>query len=154
MARNAAAPDWAAALAEFDAALDEDAFVAGGDAADRVQAQLGRAEALDKLGQPAAALEAYRRALVDAPGHYWANVHSGRLTWAVEGDAARAAAYLQEAIALDPQNKWAYLFLSDVYAESGQPELAIPLLNRVLATAPRDEAAQKRLDRLTGGDGP
>ena len=152
LARNAAAPDWAAALAEFEAALRQDEFVAG-EVDDRVQAELGRAEALDKLGQAAAALDAYRQTLTVAPGHYWANVHSGRLTWAVEHDAARAAAYLQEAITLDPESKWAYLFLSDIYAESGQPELAIPLLNRVLAAEPADEAAQKRLDRLTGGDG-
>lgn len=148
LAQNRTPPDWATSLAQFEAALQEDQFT---DAADQQRAQVGRAEALDELGQTAAALAAYRDAATRWPNHYWANVHSGRLTWYVEHDMARAVAYLERAIALDSENKWAYLFLGGIYAETNQPEAAIPLLSRVLELDPANETARKQLDQLTGG---
>ena len=150
LAKNAAPPDWAAALAHFEDALQRDDFIV---ADDRLQAHLGRAEALDKLGQTAAALDAYRQVAAGWPNHYWANVHSGRLTWYVETDAPRAAAFLNHAIGLRPDDKWAYLFLGGIYAEAGQADLAGPLLRRVLEIDPADATARKQLDQLTDGDG-
>ena len=50
----------------------------------------------DKLGQTAAALDAYRQAAAAWPNHYWANVHSGRLSWYVAGDATQATAFLKD----------------------------------------------------------
>jgi len=146
--RNSTPPNWAASLAQFEAALQQDQFTEAGD---RQRAQLGRAEALDQLGQTTAALAAYREAAAEWPNHYWANVHSGRLTWYVEHDVARAVAYLEQAIALDGENKWAYLFLGGIYVETNQPEAAIPLLNRVLELDPANETARRQLDQLTGG---
>ncbi len=149
-ARKATPPDWATVLTHYDDALRQDAFV---DDADRLLASLGRAESLDKLGQSAAALDAYRQVAATRPDHYWANVHSGRLTWYVEGDAARAATFLNHAIGLRPDDKWAYLFLGGVYVETGQAELAAPLLQRVLELDPTDATARQQLDQLANGDG-
>ena len=151
LAKNAAPPDWAAALSHFEDALRRDAFIV---ADDRLQAHLGRAEALDKLGQTAAALDAYRQAAAAWPNHYWANVHSGRLSWYVAGDATQATAFLNHAITLQPDDKWAYLFLGGIYAEAGQADRAIPLLQRVLELDPDDATARQQLDQLMGGDGP
>lgn len=148
LAKNSTPPEWTTALTHFEAALQQDQFT---DADDRQRAQLGRAEALDKLGQTATALAVYREAAANWPGHYWANVHSGRLTWYVERDSARAATYLERAIALDADNKWAYLFLAEIYAESDQPERAIALFGRVLELDPANESARKQLGQLTGG---
>ncbi len=150
LSRNAIPSDWPAALAYYDDALRRDAFV---DTKDRLQAQLGRAEALDKLGQTVAALDAYRQVAAEWPNHYWANVHSGRLTWYVEKDTAHAVAFLSHAISLRPDDKWAYLFLGGVYVETGQADLGVPLLRRVLEIDPADTTARQQLDQLTGGDG-
>lgn len=148
LAKNAAPPDWAGALALYEDAIDQDDFPL---ADDRLNALLGRAETLDKLDRLPEALDAYRLVVAGWPNHYWANVHSGRLTWDVEGDAARAAGYLRRAIAIDGRSKWAYLFLAEVYTRSGAPAEAMPLLRQVLTLDPTDEAARQQLQRLTDG---
>jgi len=148
LAKNDTPPDWAGALAFYEEAIRQDDFLVTGD---QLNARFGRAEALDKLDRPGEALDAYRSVVAGWPNHYWANVHSGRLTWSVEGDATRAAGYLRHAIAIDARSKWAYLFLADVYTRSGTPAAAVPLLRQVLTIDPTDEGARRQLDRLTDG---
>lgn len=143
--------DWPAILATYDEALAMGEFV---DSEDLALAHLGRAEALERVGQPRLALETYRLVLEDRPGHYWANVHSGRLTWSVEQDASRAAAYLQRAIEADSRPKWAYLNLALLYLEAGQPEQAVDYFQAVVERDPEDTLARAELDRLMGSDGP
>ena len=57
-------------------------------------------------------------------------------------------------ITLPPDDKWADLFLGGIYAEAGQADRAIPLLQRVLELDPDDATARQQLDQLMGGDGP
>lgn len=143
-------PDWAAVLERFDAAIALDEYV---DEADVILSRLGRAEALERLGQLQAALDGYQWLARYSPGHYWANVHSGRLVWFLHQDAAAAEEYLQKAIAINDKQKWPYLYLGLAYAESGRSDEAIPLLERALALDPGDVTARDKLQELTAGDG-
>ena len=143
------APDWDAVLSHFDEAIGQNDFI---DSADVSIARLGRAEALERLGQFAASLDEYRRLIADEPGLYWANVHGGRLTWYVERDAATAIALLRRAISINDDDKWAYLNLGLVYAGSGRPDLAVPLFEQVLAIDPNDAESRRQLEQLTNHD--
>lgn len=142
--------DWNEVLARFDEAIQLNEFV---DQQDIIQARQSKAEALDRLGEHRAALDEYEALAGDRPGNYWANVHSGRLVWQLKSDAPTAIAYLEKAIQNNDKPKWAYLLLAQIHAQSGNPELAIPLFRKVLTIDPGDRAAQEQLDKLTGGDG-
>ncbi|HRN68199.1 MAG TPA: tetratricopeptide repeat protein [Promineifilum sp.] len=142
--------DWNEVLARFDEAIQLNEFV---DQQDIIQARSNKAEALDRLGKYRAALDEYESLAGDYPGNYWANVHSGRLVWQLKSDAPTAIAYLEKAIQNNDKPKWAYLLLAQIHAQSGNPELAIPLFRKVLTIDPGDRAAREQLDKLTGGDG-
>lgn len=141
---------WSDVRARFDEAIEQDDFV---DQRDVIQAWLGKAEALERVGQPGDALAAYEWVAAARPGHYWANVHSGRLAWQVDSDAVRAIAYLERAAAIDDKSKWAFLNLGLVNAQSGDPTAAIAAFRKALAIDPDDTTAGNQLERLTGGDG-
>lgn len=147
--KGAREPDWAAVLNRFDEALGGNDFTATADVA---VAHLGRAEALERLGQFAASLAEYRRLIAAEPRLYWANVHGGRLTWYVERDAATAIALLRRAISINDEAKWAYLNLGLVYAGSGRPDLARPLFEQVLTIDPTDAESRRQLEQLTNHD--
>ncbi len=140
---------WPMVLAHFQDAIDQDDFI---DEGDLIVARMGVAEALDRLGQYREALAAYEWVARYAPGNYWANVHSGRLSWLAEGDAGKAVDYLQKAIALDDSRKWPYLNLAHVYAQSGNREEAITLLQKVLTLDPDDDNARTQLENLLNSD--
>lgn len=141
--------DWNEVLDRFDEAIQLNEFV---DQQDIIQARQSKAEALDRLGEHRAALDEYEALAGDRPGNYWANVHSGRLVWQLETNAPKAIAYLKKAIQNNDKSKWAYLILAQVHAQSGNPELAIPLFRKVLTIDPGDRAAREQLDKLMGGD--
>lgn len=141
---------WQTVLARFQEAIDQDDFV---DESDLIAARMGVAEALDRLGQYREALAAYEWVARYTPGNYWANVHSGRLSWLVESDADKAVSYLEKAIALDDSRKWPYLSLAHVYAQTGNRDEAITLLQKVLILDPGDNNAQSQLEDLLSSDG-
>lgn len=143
--------EWGEVLAQFDEAIQQDDFV---DERDLVQAWLGKAEALDRLGQTRTALETYEWVAEYRPGYYWANVHSGRLVWLVEKNADKAIEYLEKAIEINGESKWAFLNLGIVYAQSDNPHMSIPFFKKVLDIDPNDVVAHTQLSRLTGSDGP
>lgn len=147
--KGAGEPDWEAVWERFDEALERNDFT---DQADVITARLGRAEALERRGEYAASLAEYRRLIDDEPGLYWANVHGGRLTWAVERDAPTAIALLRHAIEINDKVKWAYLNLGLVYAGSGQADLAIPLFQQTLKIDPNDQESRRQLEQLIPND--
>lgn len=147
--KGAGDPDWAMVLDRFTKALEQDDFT---DLADVSAARLGRAEALERLGQYSASLAEYRQLIDLEPGLYWANVHGGRLIWYVERDAEAAITLLRRAIAINDDFKWAYLNLGLVYAGSGRPDMALPLFQQVLAIDPNDQEARTQLELLTNHD--
>ncbi|MCA9865675.1 MAG: tetratricopeptide repeat protein [Anaerolineales bacterium] len=141
---------WQTVLARFQEAIDQDDFI---DESDLIAARMGVAEALDRLGRYREALAAYEWVARYTPGNYWANVHSGRLSWLVEGKADKAESYLQKAIALDDSRKWPYLSLAHVYAQSGNHDEAIRLFKKVLTLDPDDNNARTQLEELLSSDG-
>ncbi len=142
-------PDWTAVLERFDTAIELDEF---GDQADVIPARMGRAEALENLGRYQESLDEYLWIVRRAPDLYWANVHSGRLTWYVDRDAETAIAYLEKAIEIDGKPKWAYVSLGLVYVGSGTPDLAIPLFKKALIIDPDDSVSREQIDLLASGD--
>jgi len=141
--------DWSGVLERFDEAIRQNDYVG---TADIAASRMGRAEALEKLGRQRESLNEYLWVVRYSPDLYWANVHSGRLTWYVERDAETAIAFLEKAIDIDGKPKWAYVSLGLVYTESGRPELAIPLFDKVLTIDPNDIRAREQLNNLAGGD--
>lgn len=141
---------WRDVLNRYDEAIQLDEFVEPGDV---VQAWLGKAEAFERLGQSRAALEAYEWLAVYSPGHYWANVHSGRLAWQAEMNTSKAISYLEKAIEIDGRPKWAHLYLAQVYAQLGENDRAIPLFRKVLEIDPEDRVARAHLSQLENNDG-
>ncbi len=143
--------DWTAVLERFDEAIGQDEYI---DMADFIASRMGRAEALEKLGRQRESLDEYLSVVRYSPDLYWANVHSGRLTWYVERDAETATAFLRKAIDIDGKPKWAYVSLGLIYTESGRPELAIPLFEKVLTIDPNDVRAREQLNKPAGDDEP
>lgn len=141
---------WRDVLTRYDEAIQLDEFV---DPGDIIQAWMGKAEAFERLGQSRAALEAYEWLAAYSPGHYWANVHAGRLAWQAEMNTSRAISYLDKAIEIDGRPKWAHLYLAQVYAQLGENDRAIPLFRKVLEIDPEDRAARAHLSQLENSDG-
>lgn len=125
-------------LAELQQALEADDF--GGDWA-RVQAHYVRGVVLMQTGQELEAATEFNWIIKHEPDDYWAHVQLGLLAWEVDQDATAAEAWLQEAVELVPNNKWAYRYLGAVYEATGQNDQAAAMYQRVLALDPNDVAA-------------
>lgn len=149
LARQGNNPDWALAYEYFGEAIARDVFSVAGNPG---TAHMGRAEAADRLGRLDQAMADYRWVAEQQPNNYWAHVHGGRLTWYLDRDAAQATELLRRAVEVDPTNQWAYLNLAQVYAESGQRDLAISLLDQALQSLPENENIQSRLGQLQAGE--
>lgn len=133
-----------AALAAFDAAIAADDFSLG---TRKVDAYYQRGATQWQLGEGAAALADFRWVL-DRGEHYGALVGAGVLTWQLEGDEATALALLKSAVALDPDAKWAYRGLGQVYEGTGNDAQAIAAFRQVLVRDPEDTLARERLEAL------
>lgn len=112
---------------------------------DEVQAHFRRAEALRVANELAEALEDYRWVAQRQPNNYWAHTHGGLLAWIVDRDLVSAEAYLLQAIETEPDQKWAYRNLGEVYVGAGRYEEAARQLERVLAIDSDDELAASLL---------
>ena len=67
--------------------------------------------------------------------------------------AGRAAlAELRRAVQIDSRNLRALHYLANYYAETGQPDLAVDELQRILEVDPEDSEAADQLRRLTGDE--
>jgi tetratricopeptide (TPR) repeat protein len=133
------------ALAALSAALEKRQFASPGEA---VRAHYHRAQVLRELGRGREAIEEYERVIAHSPDHYGAMTYLGTLHWQVYGDAARAAQYLERAIDLRPQDKWAYRELVQLYLETGRDAEAINLCHRLLSLDREDEWARSHLEQL------
>lgn len=94
------------------------------------------------------ALQDYRLVLQQQPRNYWAHIHAGWLVWQVEGNWQEAVALLQEAIELEPDMRWGYRTLADVYVATNEIDLAVELYEQTVALYPQDEHAIAQLSRL------
>lgn len=93
------------------------------------------------LGRPAEARDEFALVVAEQPDNYWAIVNLAQLLWQVDGDSVAAEKLYRTALGLEPDNKWGYLFLAELFAAQGQNEQARPLFERVLELDPTDVAA-------------
>ena len=140
--RNLPAPNWAAILSLTENALATDAYLHDWS---RLQTHSLRGEALQTLGRAAEARAEFAWVVERQPDDFWATLRLARLIWAVDGDAATAEQLFRTAIAIDGQNKWAYLGLAQLYADLGRPDAARPLFERVRELDPADATAAEWL---------
>lgn len=84
-----------------------------------LKAEFLRANKEKILGNNEAALRLFRRCLFLDPNHAASLYEAGRLEYYI-GHSIVAINHLEQAVEIDPQNKWYKLELADMYANSGQ----------------------------------
>lgn len=116
--------------------------------ANLIDAYFSLAEILRDTGQEEKALPTYLQVIEDDPNHYSANLWVGSLYWTLEEDLDKALLYLNKAVALDPNRKWAYRNLGMIFQETGSLPKARELYTQVLAIDPGDSFAKQQLEIL------
>ncbi len=94
---------------------------------------------------PSFCIEKYQRALEISPKHYWVNLRLGIEYYRAGLALETAVAQMQYAISLQPESKWGYLLLANLYAEVGNVVEAKQYYEHVLILAPDDLTALKFL---------
>lgn len=138
-------PAWDQALGFYDQALTSHDFNL---AQDELAVQYARAVALRWSGRAEEALLAFEEIVEQAPGHYWANVHYGMLTWLIKQDADASEALLKGAVELDPELLGAYLNLARLYQLTDRSLEASQIYEQILRKAPDHEEARRQLTLL------
>jgi tetratricopeptide (TPR) repeat protein len=134
--------DWKAVLTLAEQSIAHDNFLHDWS---QLRSHYLRGESLRQLGREREALEEFAATLARWPNDQWTLIRFGELSWQVAGDLEKATAALERAIANDPANKWAYLFLARIYDEAGQSDKAGALYARVLEIDPDDWTAKQWL---------
>jgi len=142
-------PDLKAARDALDVALAENQFKE----ASKTAAYYYRAEVLRWTGMVDRAIVDYRRALSEEPDHYLANLRLGAILWEEQGEVEEAERLLMRAISVDPDVKWAYRSLAELYQETGREAEALFLYKRVLELDSQDSLARAQIERLGNGNG-
>jgi tetratricopeptide (TPR) repeat protein len=140
----ASAIDWPAILDLLDRAIAQDNFLYEWD---RTQSHHLRGEALRTVGRAAEALAEFTWVTQHRPNDFWATLSHADLTWEVERDAVAAEQLFREAIAIDGENKWAYLLQGSFYTELGRLDEAKAAYEQVLRIDPTDQSALEWLAR-------
>lgn len=103
--------------------------------------------------QPEKAREMYVRAL--AIGDFasvseaaWTHARLGQVYYALGQEALRAENEILDALDLQPNDKWIYVVLGDLYRAEGRLPEAVEAYEHALRLLPTFEAAQKRLEAL------
>lgn len=133
------------AVAFFDKALLTNKFETPGAYA---RVLFARGDALQRLGSVEEAFRAYRSVLQVDENHYWARVRLAMLTWNQKGKLAETERLLLEAIALDPNNKWAFRNLGNIYEVNGRFSEAENMYYQALLIDPDDLEVSERLNLL------
>ncbi|WP_162292496.1 tetratricopeptide repeat protein [Candidatus Promineifilum breve] len=132
--------DWGAVLALVDRAIAQDNYLHEWS---RLRSHFLRGESLLYLGREAEALAEFTALAARQPVDYVSLVRYGELTWKLKGDLEEADRVLRQAIAGEPDIKWAYISLAWVYDEAGHQATAAALYARVLELDPDDRAANR-----------
>jgi tetratricopeptide (TPR) repeat protein len=134
--------DWKWIMTNVNNALNQDHFEHEWS---KIQSHYLRGEALRGLGHTSEALTEYQWVLSRDPGNYWSILRMAEMIWVLERDAENAKQWLKEAIAIDPESKWAYRYLAELYAETGKIHEATTLYEKVIQLDPNDPLATKWL---------
>lgn len=131
-------PDWDTIRDLTARAIAGDAFL---EEWNRVQAHYLHGEALRSLGFPAEARAEYYWVLTRRPDDYWTRLRLAGIAWQVDRDADTAKAFIDEALALAPDSKWAYLQLAQLLDQQGKEAEAQTVYEHVLRLDPDDRTA-------------
>ncbi len=112
------------------------------------EAHYTRGESWRLRGDLATAAPDFEWVVAHRPNHYWAHIRLAQVRWLVEAVPDAAEALLQQAINIDPDQKWAYKILGDLYRERGQLEAAMAMYRLALEQDPADQLIQHALQEL------
>lgn len=129
----------------YDTALDANAF---SDEWTRIQTHFARGEVLSKLDRESEAIEEFEFVLSIDKTHYASRVQLGSLIWSEDQDAELAEQLFREAIEINPESKWAYRGLANLFFSTNKHTLAIQMYEKVLEIDPLDNFAILQLARL------
>jgi arylsulfatase A-like enzyme/Tfp pilus assembly protein PilF len=115
-------------------------------------AWLGMAEAQERLGDPAAALEALRRGRQALPAHVGLRIEEGRLLRRL-GQPGAAAEALRAALAAEPGSGRAHALLGEVLRDLGDAAGALLHLQRAVELEPGRAGSWNALGMILGGEG-
>jgi tetratricopeptide (TPR) repeat protein len=134
--------EWETVLALVNRAIAQDNYLRQWS---RFQSYYLRGEALRNLDHKQEALADYNVVLEGYPNDYWATLRLAELTWELEQDMQAAEKYFRAAIAIDPNNKWAYRHFARDLSVMGRTEEAKELFEKVLSLDPDDRVASEWL---------
>lgn len=126
----------------YDQAVQADQFA---DQLSQARTLYERSQILRELGRQNEAREDLSKVISLQPNNYWAHVDLGRLEWESDRRGEVAETLLLKAIELNPEEKWAYRHLAEVYNATGDAEGADRMLREVYRLDPNDEAALRHL---------
>jgi tetratricopeptide (TPR) repeat protein len=142
--RHTTPPDWPAILDLSERALTTDAFL---HAWSLLRTHRLRGEALAALGRLDEARDEFAWVVEQQPDDYWAILNLAQLVWEVDGDSPTAEQLFNDALSLEPNSKWSYLYLAKLYVAQGRDNEARPLFERVRELDPADATANRWLEQ-------
>ena len=95
--------------------------------------------------QPDLYIAAFQRALALNPDHAWAHILLGMGIYARDQDLSRAESEILKVLQIDPEYKWAYYYLGDLYSGERLWDKASLMYQQALQIDPNFEAAATRL---------
>lgn len=136
--RHGPPPDWKSIVELLNTGIAHDSFIHQWS---RIQSHLLRGDALSQLDQKSEAKRDYAWVVEASPDNYWATIRLGRLIWELDHDPEQAEQYFLAASAIDPETKFAYRELGQLYAELGRTDMARSQFAQVLRIDPEDGIA-------------
>lgn len=136
----------ASALDLYNLALDQDDF---SNEWSRAQTYYRRGEALSLLERKEEAAASFSIVIEQRPDDYWAYTRLGALVWELEKDFPKTEALLSKALLIDPQNKFAYRNLGQVYQDRQQYVAALEMYQQVLHIDPQDIIAPRKIEEIS-----
>lgn len=138
-------PDFERTLATAEAAIQQDAFQADWSIG---HVHYLRGRVLWQTNRQEEAYEAFKTAVfahdIDPNAHYWL----GSAHYIVGHKVEDAIVALETSLALQPNNKWPYISLGQIYSEIGDPQQAQLAYEQALVIDPTDNIIQDRLAEL------
>jgi tetratricopeptide (TPR) repeat protein len=117
--------------------------------ADRAwEAHYIRGESWRLRGDLATAVPDYQWVVDHHPNHYWAHIRLAQVRWLEEANPGEAEALLLRALDINPDQKWAYKILGDLYLDQQRPQAAGEMYRLALARDPDDKIIQHALQKL------
>jgi tetratricopeptide (TPR) repeat protein len=140
-------PDMDAAWNAYQSALEEDDFPI--DLWQKASTYYQMGMILAQQGKWGEAIREYQKAIGLRSNYYEAIVELSRSFWKI-GEYDRALSTAMTAMEINPERKYAYYLLSDIYVFLGDNHRAIEMLSMVLELDPNDLQAIQRLEIVNG----